>query len=117
MRQAGILAGAGLYALKHNITRLADDHRRERKLAEAIEKITGVRIDLGSVQTNIVVFDVSGTGLSPEAAAGRLVKKRVRLVPFGRTKLRAVTHLDVGDQDIDEAAEIIRRCLRGGIVK
>lgn len=104
MRQAGFLAGAGLYALKHNIRRLADDHRRAKCLAESISKIPGIGVDLVSVQTNIVVFDIARSGLRPEQAAKKLAGRGVLVIPFGRTKLRAVTHLDVDDRGIKRAA-------------
>ncbi len=113
LRQAGLLAGAGLYALKHNIARLKEDHRRARKLAEAISRIPGVEIDLDSVQTNIVVFDISGTGLSPQQAASRLARRGVWLIPFGRTRLRAVTHLDVDDRGIELADREIKKLFSG----
>ncbi len=113
MRQAGILAGAGLYALRHNIRRLADDHRRARRLAEAISGIPGVAINLGSVQTNIVVFDISRSGLKPEQAARKLAVRGVWVIPFGRTSLRAVTHLDVDDRGIETAVREMKSIFSG----
>lgn len=107
MRQAGILAGAGLYALKHNIKRMAQDHRRAKLLAKTIAGIGSIGIDIASVQTNIVVFDIRRTGLSPEQAEARLARKGLLAVPFGAASLRAVTHLDVGDRDIVRAGEIL----------
>ncbi|MBI4726269.1 low-specificity L-threonine aldolase [candidate division TA06 bacterium] len=106
MRQAGILAGACLYSLKHNLKRIAEDHRRARKLAQMISQIPKVKIDLMSVQTNIVVFDIKRTGMNPEQAMVKLARSGLWVLPFGETKLRAVTHLDVDDNDIPEFRSI-----------
>lgn len=113
MRQAGILAGAGLYALRHNVKRLKDDHHRARHLAEMVVNLPGVGIDMKSVQTNIVVFDISRSGLNPEQAAGKLAVKGVWVIPFGRTMLRAVTHLDVDDRGIETAGREIKKLFSG----
>jgi len=112
MRQAGFLAGAGLYAVRRNVRRLRDDHRRARRLAEAVAELPGVSIDLDTVQTNIVVFDISRSGLDPEQAAVRLARRGVLVIPFGRTMLRAVTHLDVDDKDIETAGREMKRLFR-----
>ncbi|MFZ1948066.1 MAG: low-specificity L-threonine aldolase [bacterium] len=109
MRQAGIIAAAGIYALKHNIARLADDHRRARVLAEAVAAIPSLTVDLDSVQTNIVVIDVSGTGRSVDQCVLLLEQRGVRVVPFGRTRIRAVTHLDVDDVDVDRAVSVFEQ--------
>jgi threonine aldolase len=111
MRQSGILAGAGLYALRHNLKQLRDDHRRARRLAEIIADITTVRIDLDSVQTNIVVFDIARTGMGPMEAVKRLAGRGVSVVGFGKTQLRAVTHLDVDDSDIELAGRALVQVL------
>jgi threonine aldolase len=108
MRQAGILAGAGQYALKHNIKRLSQDHARAKRLAEAIAKIPALDIDLASVQTNIVVFDISRTGMNAGQAMEKCAARGLWLVSFGPTRLRAVTHLDVGDDGIERAVKILR---------
>ncbi len=108
MRQAGILAAAGLYALQHNIKRLAEDHLRAKRLAEAISKIPALDIDLKSVQTNIVVFDISRTKMKAEQAMKKCAGQGLWLVSFGPTRLRAMTHLDVGDDGIEQAGAILR---------
>ena len=113
MRQAGILAGAGLYALKHNIKRMAEDHRRAQTLAKRISQISKIKIDLTSVQTNIVVFDIKQTGMRSEQAMKELARKGLWLVSFGPTRLRAVTHLDVDDKDIENAGSIVRKIFGG----
>ena len=101
MRQVGIVAAAGIYALENNIERLADDNARAKRLAEAVSPLRGVAVDLETVQTNIVVADVSGSGLSVDDAILRLEHEGILVVPFGRTTIRAVTHLDIDDDDID----------------
>jgi len=103
MRQVGIIAAAGIYALDHNIDRLGDDHRKARWLAETLSRLPGLTIDLESVQTNIVVIDVAGSGLSVEECTNMLEKQGVLVIPFGRTTVRAVTHLDIDDEDIEKA--------------
>lgn len=108
MRQSGILAGAGLYALKHNIKRMGDDHRRAKMLGRMISQISKIKIDLTSVQTNIIVFDIKRTGMKSEQAMKKLALKGLWVIPFGATKLRAVTHLDVDDGDIARAGKILR---------
>jgi len=100
MRQVGILAAAGLYALEHNRDRLADDHARARRLAETLNGLPGVTVDLATVETNIVMVDVPGTAVD---AAARLADAGVRVSPFGPQRLRLTTHLDVTDDDLDRA--------------
>ncbi len=102
MRQAGFLAAAAIYAVEHHFERLADDHRRARKLADFLAAIPGVEINLNSVQTNIVIFDVGRTALSAETAASRLAEQDIRMLAISDTKLRAVTHLHITDTDIEQ---------------
>jgi threonine aldolase len=111
MRQAGIVAAAGVYALEHNVDRLAEDHARARRLGEGLHD-GGVPVELEQVETNFVQVDVGPLGLSPEAALERLAQQGVGLsMTVHPTKLRAVTHLDVDDEDIDRAIELIPRAL------
>ena len=111
MRQAGIVAAAGVYALEHNIERLADDHARARRLAEGLAE-AGVPVDLEQVETNFVQVDVAPLGLAWDEALARLAEQGVGLsATMHPTKLRAVTHLDVGDEDIERAVELIPRAL------
>jgi threonine aldolase len=109
MRQVGVLAAAGVYALGNNVGRLADDHVRARRLAEAIADLRGIKVDLGTVQTNIVVADVSPSGYSVDQAILSLEKEKVLVVPFGRTTIRAVTHLDIDDEDVDRAIRVFQK--------
>jgi threonine aldolase len=106
MRQVGILAAAGIYALENNIDRLADDHRNARAFAERVARIEGIEIDLETVQTNIVVMDIAGLGVDPPQAVEMLKQKGLLVVVFGPTKIRAVAHLDVSEGDVRRAAEI-----------
>ena len=109
MRQAGILAAAGLYALEHHIERMAEDHQNAGLLAEAIASLPGIHIDLDTVQTNIIVIDIAGSSYrdsdSVSDAVSALKAQGVLVIPFGETKMRAVTHLDVSREDILQAIQ------------
>jgi threonine aldolase len=108
MRQSGVIAAAGIYALENNVERLADDHANARVLAGGIAGLPGVGLDPASVDTNIVIFDVAAAGQSATAIADRtLAEHGVRLCPLSPTAIRAVTHLDVGRADIDAAIEAL----------
>jgi threonine aldolase len=111
MRQAGIVAAAGVYAFDHNIERLTDDHARARRLAEGLHE-QGVPVRLEQVETNFVQVHVSPLGLSAEEALARLSEQGVGLsMTVHPTRLRAVTHLDIDDDDIERAIELIPRAL------
>ena len=112
MRQAGIIAAACLYALEHNIERLSEDHANARILHRALSEIP--RLQLEDVETNIVIFDVAGLGLLAPDVANALDTAHVRLSVMGRTKLRAVTHLDVTQAQVESAARTIRDVLTRG---
>lgn len=105
MRQAGFLAAAGIYALDRHIDRLTDDHRRAETLAEAIEGLPGITHVIPP-ETNIVIFDVDPAAGEAKFLAA-LEEKGVRAVPFGKNRIRMVTHLDVNDADIAKAAEAV----------
>jgi threonine aldolase len=114
MRQAGIIAAGGVYALRHHVDRLAEDHRRARQLAEGLAALPGIGLNPKEVETNIVVFDVRGTGLSGDAFGARtLASHGVRFSVLGPTTVRAVTHLDIPPAGIDRALEAARGALRG----
>jgi threonine aldolase len=111
MRQAGIVAAAGVYALDHHVERLADDHVRARRLAEAWSE-TGLPVDLAQVETNFVQVDVGTLGLSQGEALAQLREAGVGLSSTIHPSLiRAVTHLDLDDDDIDRAIERVPRAL------
>ena len=98
MRQVGILAAAGLIALEETPKRLGEDHCNAKFLAEGLARIGGIRVDPASVATNIVVFDVSGTGRTGPEISGRLKAGGVLINPIDDRRIRAVTHYDV-DRD------------------
>jgi threonine aldolase len=114
MRQSGILAAGCIFGLEHNLRRLAEDHSNARLLAESIATIPGVTVDLEATQTNIVFFDVAGTGRTAADVEHDCQKAGVRVLPFGPTLLRAVTHLDVNRGDILRAAEVLEHVIGGG---
>jgi len=111
MRQAGIVAAAGVYALDHHVDRLADDHARAWRLAEGWEA-AGLPVDLDQVETNFVQVDVGALGLDQAEALARLRDAGVGLSStIHPTIVRAVTHLDVDDDAIDRAIELVPRAL------
>ena len=111
MRQAGILAAAGLLSLERMVDRLADDHRNARRLAEALAGLPGIRIDLARVQTNIVIFHVDRPGGAAELVEGGRARK-VKMGAFSPTGIRCVTHKDVDAEDIDRAIDAVREIVR-----
>lgn len=111
MRQAGILAAAGLFAIEHNFKRLAEDHRRAKYFAKEISKISRIKIDPDLVQTNIVLFEVDGLTAQEVVAKVKDPSKTgdSLLLSIGKKYLvRAVTHLDVNDEDIEKAINILK---------
>jgi threonine aldolase len=111
MRQAGIVAAAGLYALDHNVARLADDHARARRLAEGWEE-RGVPVEPELVETNFVQVDAGALGLTSAEALARLADAGVGLSATVKPGvLRAVTHLDVDDDAVERAVELVPRTL------
>ena len=109
MRQAGIIAAAGVYALEHNVERLAEDHENARRLAEGLAEIPGLALDPEEAETNMVYFDVARDGLTAPDFSDRLLAEHgVRIGAAGPTTLRAVTHLDVAAAAIPEAIAAVR---------
>lgn len=100
MRQAGLLAAAGLYALEHNVTRLAEDHALARSLAEALHGLPGLSCPPDEVQTNIVMVRLSHPRLDANALMEAFASHGVLVLPMTEQSLRFVTHLDVGPQDV-----------------
>ena len=115
MRQAGILAAAGLIGLREMAPRLAEDHANARRLVEGLASIRGLAVDPSAVRTNIVVFSVAPLGLTSEEFLARLASRGVLGVSFGPETVRFVTHHDVETRQIDEAlkmtAEVAREAL------
>lgn len=110
MRQVGILAAAGLYALKNNIGRLHEDHEKAKILAEAINEVSSLEINMESVQTNILMF--KPLNLSVEEAISKCSKRGLLIAPGSVEYLRAVTHLDVSFEDIDKVINIIKEVFK-----
>jgi threonine aldolase len=114
MRQAGIIAAAGIFALEHHVTRLADDHERARRLARGLAELPGIAVDADRVDTNIVIFDVRGTGITGEEFGHRTLERfGVRFSVLGPTLVRAVTHLDLPPDAVERALSAARAALRG----
>jgi len=110
MRQAGIIAAAGVYALRHNIERLAEDHDNAKLLAEGLAQIKGIEIDPRAVETNIVFFGVSGTGLSTTDFSARLLSEHgIRIGAASPRAMRALTHLDVSRANIETTLRAIEK--------
>ena len=110
MRQSGILAAAGLYALDHNLDRIAEDHANAKRFAEMLSDSQTVRPT--QPDSNIVMVDLEREGATAEAASARLAHAGVRMSAYGPKRLRAVMHLDVSRSDVERAAHIILATLR-----
>jgi threonine aldolase len=106
MRQIGIIAAAGLFALKNNIERLHEDHEKAKNLAEAINDIPSLEINMDSVQTNILIF--KPLNMSVEETRAKCRDKGLLISTGSVGYLRAVTHLDVSFEDIENAIQVIR---------
>jgi threonine aldolase len=105
MRQAGVLAAAGLVALEESPAKLAVDHANARFLAEGLAKIPGVSVNPAAVETNVVVFDVAATGVAPTDVSARLKQRGILMNPINERCVRAVTHYDVTRADCAQAVE------------
>jgi threonine aldolase len=112
MRQAGVLAAAGIMALTEMVDRLADDHANARKLAEGLAAIPGLAIDLSQIQTNIVFFEVIREDLSAEQLVKLLDAQGVRMLPVGIGRIRAVTQYHITAEDIDHALEVCSNVMK-----
>ncbi len=112
MRQAGIIAAGGVYALRHHVERLADDHAHARRLAEGLAALPGIKLDPAGVETNLVFFDLTGS-LDATAAIERLLARGVRMGALGPRTIRAVTHLDVTTAGIERALAAARTVFGG----
>jgi threonine aldolase len=111
MRQAGIIAAGGLFALRHHVKRLAEDHANARHLAEGLAALPGVVLDPATVETNIVIFEVRGA-LDAPAAVAALLARGVRMGAMGARTIRAVTHLDVSAAQVERALDATRAVFR-----
>jgi threonine aldolase len=107
MRQSGILAAAGLYALEHNSSRLAEDHANARLLAERLAGLRGVSLDLTTVQSNIVIFRMEEGAPDAATIVAHAAEAGVLVSAFGVRTVRAVTHLDVTSDECRRAADLL----------
>jgi threonine aldolase len=107
MRQVGIFAAAGLYALEHNVERLAEDHANARRFAELVAQSRHVLLDPVAVQTNIIVFRLADDGPDAPTVVARARERGVLIFAFGSRFIRAVTHLDVSADDCARAGQLV----------
>jgi threonine aldolase len=113
MRQSGILAAAGLWALDNNLARLAEDHANARLLAERLAGLRGVSLDLKTVQSNIVIFRMEEGAPDAVAIVARAQEMGVLVSAFGPRTVRAVTHLNVGREQCRQAADLLAKVIEG----
>jgi threonine aldolase len=113
LRQSGILAAAGLYALDHNWDRLVEDHANAKMFAAAVKSIPGIKLIYDRVDTNLVFLDCEGTGRTAAEISAAVMTRNVRIGAMGPMKLRAVTHLDVSKADVEKAAAALREVVAG----
>ncbi len=112
MRQAGIIAAGALHALDHHVHRLADDHTNAQRLAAGLAQLRGIALDPASVETNLVYFTLTDdAGMDAKRFCDKVRAGGVRIGAIGPNLLRAVTHLDVSERDIDKALEVVREVL------
>ena len=112
MRQAGVLAAAGIVALNEMVDRLADDHANARKLAEGLAEMPGVSIDPSQIHTNIVYFEINRKDLTVEELLKRLGDNGARMLPVGPGRIRAVTHYHISSDDIDYVLGVFEKVLK-----
>ena len=111
MRQSGILAAAGLYALDHNLARLVEDHVNAKILAEWLAGLRGVRLDLATVQSNIVIFRMEEGAPDAATIVARAQEVGVLVSAFGERTVRAVTHVDVSRDQCGRAADLLAQVI------
>jgi threonine aldolase len=112
IRQGGILAATALYALEYHWPLLKEDHRRVRHLAEGIVHLSGVSVKFDTVQTNIFIFEVVPQKISADSLVKKLAENGVLMFTFGPTRIRAVTHLEISDEDIAYAIDAFKKLLQ-----
>jgi threonine aldolase len=111
MRQVGIIAAAGIYALEHHFERLKEDHQNAKRLGVGLKEFKGVSIDPRHVETNIVIFDIANAGMTAAQVAEAMKKEGVLIHAFGKTQIRLVTQLDVSAEDIERTLKSFERVL------
>jgi threonine aldolase len=115
MRQAGVLAAAGIVAVTEMVDRIAEDHANARRLAEGLARIDGLSVDPESVKTNIVYFEITGSEKTAQVIAEQLSSYGVRVLAVGLNRMRAVTHYQVTEVDIDYALGVFRKVLSSAL--
>ena len=111
MRQAGVIAAAGIVALETMVDRLADDHANAKRLAEGLADIPGIELDPERIRTNIVFFDLTGALTAPQLTE-RLAREGVLIGAAGQRRMRAVTHYGIERADIETALGVISRAMK-----
>lgn len=111
MRQAGIIAAAGIIALEQMVDRAAEDHINAQRLAEGISQIDGLSIDLSKVRTNIIYFNLVTDRLTADEFLTRLAKKGIKLLSTGPSRFRMVTHYGISSEDIDATLVAMRQVM------
>jgi threonine aldolase len=111
MRQVGIIAAAGIYALDHHIERLKEDHQNAKRLALGLKELKGVAINPKHVETNIIIFNIADTGMTAPQVTEAMKRKGVLIHAIGKTQIRLVTHLDVSSKDIEIALNVFKKVL------
>jgi threonine aldolase len=112
MRQVGVIAAAGIYALDHHIERLKEDHQNAKRLALGLKEFKGVSINPDHVETNIIIFSTADTGMTAAQVTEAMKKEGVLIHAFGKTQIRLVTHLDVSSEDIEKALKAFKKVFR-----
>jgi threonine aldolase len=114
MRQSGILAAAGLFALDHDVARLADDHANARLIAERVAQLPGIRLDLSSVQTNIVIWEMAPGAPDAPTIVAKAKEAGVLISALGGRSVRAVTHMDVSGEQCRQAGDVLAEIIARG---
>jgi threonine aldolase len=109
MRQVGIIAAAGIYALEHHLERLKEDHQNAKRLGVGLKEMKGVSIDPRHVETNILIFNIAHAGMTAAQVAEGMKNEGVLIHAFGNTQIRLVTHLDVSAEDIERALKAFEK--------
>ena len=109
MRQVGVLAAAGLIALEDHPAKLIEDHANAKALAGCLSKIPGIAVDPAEVESNIVIFDVSGTGMKAQEISARLKVEGILMNGINDRQMRAVTHYDISRAECEEAVGVLRK--------
>ena len=112
MRQVGVIAAAGIYALDHHIERLKEDHQNAKRLALGLKEFKGVSINPDHVETNIIIFSTADAGMTAAQVTEAMKKEGVLIHAFGKTQIRLVTHLDVSSEDIEKALKAFKKVFR-----